>query len=78
MRRRLKAQIVLEKGSEVDGVGGFDLFLSLDGFECERAVVESLRCFSALTCEQIEAYYDDPYNHTCTSVALNVDAACGW
>ena len=37
-----------------------------------------LRCFSALTCEQIEAYYDDPYNHPCTAAEEQLDIACGF
>lgn len=44
--------------------------------ECERAVVESMRCFTALTCEQIEAYFDDPENHPCTPYEEQIDAAC--
>ena len=44
--------------------------------ECERAVVDSQICFSALTCEQFEAYFDDPYNHPCTEAERQIDIAC--
>lgn len=44
--------------------------------ECELAVVESMRCFYALTCEQIDAYFDDPYNHPCTAAEERIDMAC--
>lgn len=44
--------------------------------ECERAIAESQRCFSALTCEQIEAYFDDPDNHPCTAAEDQIDMVC--
>ena len=44
--------------------------------ECEAAVVASSVCFSALTCEQIDAYFDDPYNHPCTAAEARIDLAC--
>ena len=44
--------------------------------ECERAVVESQRCFTALTCEQIDAWWDDPDNHPCTAAERQIDIAC--
>ena len=46
--------------------------------ECELAYAEMWMCFLALTCEEFEAFYGDPYNHACTSAALQVDMACGW
>lgn len=46
--------------------------------ECERAYAEMWICFLALTCEEYEAFYDNPYNHVCTAAALRVDAVCGW
>lgn len=44
--------------------------------ECEQAVVESARCFMALTCEQIDAWWDDPNNHPCTAAERQIDIAC--
>jgi photosystem II stability/assembly factor-like uncharacterized protein len=44
--------------------------------ECEQAVVESQRCFSALTCEQVDAWWDNPDNHPCTAAERKIDVAC--
>lgn len=44
--------------------------------ECELAVVEPSRCFMALTCEEIDAYYDDPFNHPCTAAEEQIEVAC--
>lgn len=44
--------------------------------ECERAVMASQRCFTGLTCEQIEAYFDDPDNHPCTAAEDQIDIDC--
>jgi hypothetical protein len=46
--------------------------------ECERAVVESARCFSALTCEQYDAWWDNPDNHPCTAAERQLDIACSF
>ena len=43
---------------------------------CEAAVAESSSCFSALTCEEIEAYFDDPYDHPCTAAEERIEVAC--
>jgi photosystem II stability/assembly factor-like uncharacterized protein len=46
--------------------------------ECELAYAEMWKCFLALSCEEFEAFYADPYNHVCTETALTVDQVCGW
>lgn len=45
--------------------------------ECELAYAEMWMCLLALTCEEIEAFYDDWRNHVCTAAALRVDMVCG-
>ena len=44
--------------------------------ECEVAIAASIRCFAGLTCELIEAYFDDPDNHPCTAAEDRIDLAC--
>lgn len=46
--------------------------------QCEFAYAEMWMCFLELTCEEFEAFYDDPYNHVCTAAALRVDMVCVW
>lgn len=46
--------------------------------ECELAYAEMWMCLLALTCEEIEAFYDDWRNHVCTAAALKVDMVCGY
>ena len=46
--------------------------------ECELAYAEMWMCLLALTCEEIEAFYDDWRNHVCTAAGLRVDMVCGW
>lgn len=46
------------------------------GPDCEQAMLGSLRCFSALTCEQIDAYFDDPDNHPCTAAEDRIYMDC--
>jgi photosystem II stability/assembly factor-like uncharacterized protein len=73
------------KAAECDPVGdaGCDLecLCTLGYFNnissgCERALVDSLRCFTALTCEEIDAYFDDPDNHPCTAAEERIDMEC--
>jgi photosystem II stability/assembly factor-like uncharacterized protein len=45
--------------------------------ECELAYAEMWRCLLALTCEEIEAFYEDWRNHVCTAAGLRVDMVCG-
>lgn len=48
----------------------------LIGAQCEAAVAASMACFAALSCEQIEAYFDDPDNHPCTAAEERLEMVC--
>gem|GEM_PF-2907843 len=49
----------------------------LTSSECERALVDVLRCLSALTCEQIDAVFDNPDDSPCAAEVQRLDEVCG-